>query len=110
MSILLENTDLKTTFANFKELQKLVSLTDEKCPFIYGLEEELHAESLYSSGEVWIFAITVDSFRACLIDEYEHRLVQKGLYFRKMECFNVLDNEQLKIFVERIPFIELKKD
>jgi hypothetical protein len=27
-----------------------------------------------------------------------------------MECFNILDNEQLKRFVEKIPFIELKKD
>jgi hypothetical protein len=34
----------------------------------------------------------------------------KGIFFRKMECFNVLDNEQLKIFIEKIHLIELKKD
>lgn len=37
-------------------------------------------------------------------------MIQKSSYFRKLECFNILDDGQLKAFVEKIPFIELKKD
>ena len=72
--------------------------------------QQRHLQHLCVSGEVWLFAISLQNLHGCLVGEYRRRLSHKVSYFRKLSCFDVYTDSQLGKLVESRPEVIRKRD
>lgn len=74
------------------------------------LENEKYSEGLYIKGEGWVLGIETKKFHQCLIEEYDRSIMEQAFYFRTIRCFDILEDSELKKFIEQIQLAEFKKD
>jgi hypothetical protein len=57
---------------------------------------------LYVKGDGLLLGISVGALLDCVMEEYERVLMEQANYFRTLRCFDILEDSQLKLLIERI--------
>ena len=63
----------------------------------------LHGEAI-AVGMILATFISFKLFKQSLLDEYDRLIMEQAIYFRSMKCFDILQDQELKSFIQKIKF------